>query len=120
MKNIDNAIDQDFLFRVLGEIIFRIERCGASPELTYAVSLASDLRQAIGNQWNQANVYAFERVKSEFSVYPDCKGNDCGATDGISHSKECQNEYNDCYIDDDIDKQARRNHVMIHGSEKIG
>ena len=57
--------DREFLFSVLGEIVSRIERCGASLELTSAVSLAFDLKQAIGNQWNPANPYALERVCAE-------------------------------------------------------
>lgn len=57
------VIDQEFIFAALGEIINRIELCGASVELTHAVSLASDLRQAVGNKHNQANSFAFERVK---------------------------------------------------------
>jgi hypothetical protein len=65
MTEQNNATDQEFLFVALGEIVNRIERCGASPELTNSVSLASDLRQAIGNQWNPANTYALERVKAE-------------------------------------------------------
>ena len=64
MTEQNKAMHQEFLFVTLGEIIDRIERCGASPELTNAVSLASDLRQAVGNQWNPSNAYAFERVKA--------------------------------------------------------
>lgn len=55
-------IDQEFLFKVLEEITNRIEKCGASIELTNAVSLVSDLRQAIGNKYNPASEYALKRV----------------------------------------------------------
>lgn len=65
MTEQNKATDQEFLFAALGEIVDRIERCGASPGLTHAVSLASDLRQAIGNQWNPGNKYALERVQKE-------------------------------------------------------
>ena len=65
MANQNTAIDQEFLFKALEEIVNRIELCGASPELTAAVSLASDLRQAIGNKWNPANEYALQRVIDE-------------------------------------------------------
>jgi hypothetical protein len=64
----NKAIDQEFLFAALSEIIARIERCGASPELTHAVSLASDLLLAIGNQWNPPSPYAFERVHKELAI----------------------------------------------------
>jgi hypothetical protein len=46
----------------LGTLVDRIEKCGGSPELTDAVVLASDLRQAVGNRWNPANEYAAGRV----------------------------------------------------------
>jgi hypothetical protein len=68
MTEQNKATDEEFLFMALGEIVDRIERCGASTELTNAVSLASDLRQAIGNQWNPANAYALERVKAALGV----------------------------------------------------
>ena len=64
----NKAIDPEFLFIAIGEIVDRIERCGASPELTDAVSLASDLRFAIGNKFNNANIYAYERVKSALVI----------------------------------------------------
>jgi hypothetical protein len=41
----------------------RIEKCGASPELTNAVSLASDLMRAVGNDDNPADPYAADRVR---------------------------------------------------------
>ena len=52
-------LNKELIFDALGEIIDRIERCGASLELTNAVTLASDLRQAIGYPGNK---YALERV----------------------------------------------------------
>lgn len=63
----NKATDPELLFSALGEIADRIERSGASPELTNAVSLVSDLRMAIGNQYNPANKYALERVQAELS-----------------------------------------------------
>ena len=51
------------IYAAVREIVDRIERCGASPELTHAVSLASDLAQSIGNKWNPPNKYAAERVR---------------------------------------------------------
>lgn len=61
-------IRQDFIYKALGEIINRIEACGASTELTNAVSLAADLKQSIGNKFNPANTYAFERVKKQLEL----------------------------------------------------
>lgn len=66
----NNPTDPEFLFVALGEIVDRIERCGASTELTHAVSLISDLRQAVGNRWNPANPYSLRRVESALSVNP--------------------------------------------------
>ncbi len=117
MTEQNKATEQEFLFAAMGEIVNRIERCGASIELTHAVSLASDLRQAIGNQFNPANSYALDRVKKEIGFYPVCNGKNCGATDGISHSFECAEEHDECYREDNLDRAARRNHIMIHGSE---
>jgi rRNA maturation protein Nop10 len=55
-------MEQELLFAALGELTNRIEKCGASPELTHAVTLCSDLRMAIGNKWNPADRFAEQRV----------------------------------------------------------
>lgn len=54
----------DEIYAAVMEIVDRIERCGASPELTHAVSLASDLARAIGNKWNRPNKYAIQHVQT--------------------------------------------------------
>lgn len=56
------TIDRDVLYEALGKIVDKIEKCGASPELTDAVSSASLLRQAVGNQYNEPNVYSLTQV----------------------------------------------------------
>ena len=89
-------IDQDLVYMALIEICHRIEKCGASVELTSAVSLASDLSQAIGNKSNPPNIYALDRVKQELCIYP--------------YTKEKH--------EDNLDKEARRNHRMIHGNDE--
>lgn len=48
----------------LSELCARIERCGASIELTHAVMLASDLLMAVGNRWNPRDKSAEERVRT--------------------------------------------------------
>ena len=60
----DNIIDYDTLHNALQEIVNRIELCGASPSLTNAVSLASDLRQSVDVN-NVSREYALQRVKQE-------------------------------------------------------
>ena len=55
-------INQDLLYKTLSEIVDRIEVCGASVELTNAVSLTSDLRQVVGNEYNKPDPYALIRV----------------------------------------------------------
>ena len=57
-----HTVSQETLYNALTEIVDRIEACGASPELTHAVSFASDLRQAVGNQYNRADPYSLCRV----------------------------------------------------------
>ena len=54
--------EADVIYDALIEIGNRIEACGASPELTHAVSLCSDLSQAIGNDHNAPDMYALARV----------------------------------------------------------
>jgi hypothetical protein len=56
------AINQELLYKTLREIGRRIEACGASPELTHAVCLTSDLSSAVGNKENPADPYALLRV----------------------------------------------------------
>lgn len=64
------VVPKDELHAVLSEIVTRIERCGASDALTHAVTLASDLRQAVGNQWNPADKYALQRVREALAAAP--------------------------------------------------
>lgn len=52
----------DASYMALRELARRIERCGASIELTDAVSLCCDLASAIGNRWNPRNKDALRRV----------------------------------------------------------
>ena len=59
------TINQDLLHEALSEIINRIEACGASVELTHAVSLASDLQRAVGNKFNPSDPYSLIRVVEE-------------------------------------------------------
>lgn len=56
-------MDSELLFSALTEICNRIEACGASPELTSAVVITSDTRQAIGNKYNAPDKFAAGRVK---------------------------------------------------------
>lgn len=51
----------------LRELVNRIEKCGASPELTHAVTLCSDLMMAVGNRWNPRDKYAAQRVRDELA-----------------------------------------------------
>jgi hypothetical protein len=54
----------------LRELCARIERCGASVELTHAVTLASDLLHAVGNRWNPRDKYAEDRVRATLPKEP--------------------------------------------------
>lgn len=56
-------LNQEELYALLRELVSRIEACGASPELTNAVVLASDIAKAVGNQWNEPSTFAAERVR---------------------------------------------------------
>ena len=55
--------DQGLVFAALQELGIRIERCGASLQLTHASSLCSDLRSAVGNKHNPPDNYAARRVR---------------------------------------------------------
>lgn len=56
------SIKRKNIYKALEEISARIEVCGASPELTHAISLVTDLRCAIGNEFNTPDEYALNRV----------------------------------------------------------
>jgi PRTRC genetic system protein C len=56
-------LSQEELYAALIKLGWRIEACGASVELTHAVTLCSDIRQSIGNQFNPADSYAAQRVR---------------------------------------------------------
>lgn len=60
-------LSQAELYAAIGKLMERIEACGASTELTNAVTLASDIRQAVGNQWNKANEFAADRVRENIA-----------------------------------------------------
>ena len=53
---------QELIYSALRMLGHKIEACGASPELTDAVSLCSDLSSAIGNKYNLPNKCALQRV----------------------------------------------------------
>ena len=59
-----DSLSTSEIYAALRELGERLERCGASLELTHAVTLASDLREAIGNDWNQPDTYAAQRVRA--------------------------------------------------------
>lgn len=58
----------DLAYPALRELCQRIERCGASAELTQAVVLCCDLAQAIGDRWNSRDKYAEQRVREALAV----------------------------------------------------
>jgi hypothetical protein len=57
-------LNQEELYAAMGKLINHIEACGGSPQLTTTVMLASDINQAIGNQWNPASEHAAQRVRA--------------------------------------------------------
>ena len=57
-----DGMDRNLLHAALWEIVRRIENCGASPALTHAVVLASDLMGAVGNQFNKPRAEDLARV----------------------------------------------------------
>ena len=76
-RELDESADLlELSYAALGELVQRIEKCGASIELTNAVTLCSDLRMAIGNRWNPKDKYAEVRVRREL-----------GTTDSSARSK---------------------------------
>lgn len=48
----ESAALLELAYPALRELAHRIEKCGASLELTQAVTLCCDLASAIGNKWN--------------------------------------------------------------------
>ena len=65
------TIGQETLYKALGELVDRIEVCGASVELTNAVILASDLRRAIGNEYKRMEHYSGACFFFSFSCVPE-------------------------------------------------
>ena len=60
----------ELAYQALRELVNRIERCGASVELTHAVTLAADMQQAVGNRWNPRDKYAEARVRHSLATTP--------------------------------------------------
>lgn len=59
---------QEEIFEALGIAIDKIESAGASPQLTDAVILVSDLRAAIGNQFNPAQSERAKMVRAKLNL----------------------------------------------------
>lgn len=57
---------QALIYSALSKLCEKIELCGASPELTDAVSLCSDLQMAVGNKFNPPDEHALNRVAEQF------------------------------------------------------
>jgi len=51
----DSQLTQNETYEALAMLMEKIEAAGASPELTDAVVIASDLRASIGNRWNPSS-----------------------------------------------------------------
>lgn len=58
-----SKLNQEEIYAGLTKLIRYIEQCGASTELTNAVVFASEIKQAVGNQWNKPNEMAAQHVK---------------------------------------------------------
>ncbi|WP_454262137.1 hypothetical protein [Pseudoxanthomonas mexicana] len=58
------------LHSALYALCLRIEACGASPALTEAVTLASDLMRAVGDPDNPADPHAADRVRQAVAKLP--------------------------------------------------
>lgn len=57
-------LTQSEFYAALLLLITKIEACGASTELTNAVSLAADIAGSVGNESNPPSEFAAERVKA--------------------------------------------------------
>jgi len=64
----NEVIDRELLSEALREIVARIERCGASIELTHAVSLAVDLMYATSPIDDELSRDAMDRVRNALRV----------------------------------------------------
>ena len=64
----DSQLTQDETYEALGLVMEKIEASGASPELTDAVVIASDLRASIGNKWNPSSPERAKLVRDKMKV----------------------------------------------------
>ena len=64
-------LNQEELFEALSLLCQKIEACGASPALTDAVILASDISAAVGNKWNPSQTQRAEMVRTKLKPKPD-------------------------------------------------
>ena len=58
-------ITYEEIYAALSALCARIEACGASIALTNAVILCSDIKQAVGNEWNAPDAYATDRIRKD-------------------------------------------------------
>ena len=62
-NNYTSSITLSEIYAALGLIAAKIEQCGASRELTDAVCAVSDLRAAVGNEYNPPKQYSLNSVR---------------------------------------------------------
>lgn len=81
---VGSLLPREALYGALRELVRRIEVCGASPELTNASSLACDLMDTVGNQFNPPRPDAVARVTAALAATPvqKCPHPGCEFTDG--------------------------------------
>ncbi len=60
----------DEIFAALGLAMEKIEAAGASTALTDAVVIVGEIRSAIGNRWNPAQIEAAKRVRAQIKPIP--------------------------------------------------
>lgn len=66
-------LNQEELFEALVLLAQKIEECGASPELTDAVILASDLSASVGNRFNRSDPDRAKMVRAKLKPQPDAE-----------------------------------------------
>lgn len=61
-------LTQSEIHAALRQLVDKIEACGASPELTAAVILAGDIKDAVGNEHNPASPFAANQVRKALGL----------------------------------------------------
>ena len=102
-------LNQEELWAALGHLCRKIEACGASPELTAAVTLASDIRWSVGSKDNRPLDNAYSEVLKVIG----------GPIVALEHVGLKPHEQRVAVELDELNERIRKLHALLIDNDKL-